>query len=151
MSKKIPLSQGKFAIVDNDKFELLNQWKWFVYKGVTTLYAARNEKGRTIRLHRVIMNTPKGMDTDHRNGNGLDNRICNLLVCTRSQHHYRRNPKKGKYKGINVAGRFNKYQARITVKGKRISLGYYKMQEDAAKAYDKAAIKYCGIYARTNF
>jgi len=149
--KHIKLTQGKFAIVDNTNFEWLNQWKWCAQKGISTWYAIRRDKkGKTIRMHRIILNTPEGMDTDHINSNGLDNRICNLRICSRSQHHRNRKPKKGKYKGVNMGGRANKWQARITIKGKRMSLGYYKKKEDAARAYNIAAIKYFGNYARTN-
>ena len=148
MSKQIPLTQGKFAIVDADDYEWLSQWKWCARKGTSAWYAIRNGDNR---MHRIIINTPSGMDTDHINGNGLDNRKCNLRMCSRSQHHYNRKPKKGKYKGVNIGGYTNKWQARITVKGKRISLGYYKTKKDAALAYDNAAKKCCGNYARTNF
>ena len=148
--KQIKLTQGKFALVDDSNFEWLSQLKWYARKGVSTWYVACSDGSRKI-MHRIIMNTPKGMDTDHINGNGLDNRKCNLRVCSRSQHHYNRTPKKGKYKGVNMGGRGRKWQARITVEGKRISLGYYKRQEDAARAYDIVARKYFGEFARTNF
>ncbi|KKM14674.1 hypothetical protein LCGC14_1703720, partial [marine sediment metagenome] len=87
--KRIPLTQGKFAIVDDDIFDYLSQWKWYAQKDRNTFYALRNVvvkgKAKTIRMHRQILNSKKGQQTDHLNGNGLDNRRCNLRICTRSQ------------------------------------------------------------------
>ena len=148
--KRIPLTQGKFTIVDDWNYERLNQWKWHVKKGVSTWYAERKGANGTIKMHRLIMNTPKGKDTDHKDGNGLNNKENNLRVCSRSLHHYNRKPKKGKYKGVSVSGRAGKFQARIKIKGKYLSLGYFKKKEDAAKAYDKEAKELFGEFARLN-
>lgn len=149
--KHILLTQGKYAIVDTEDYEWLNQWKWCAYKGVATWYATSRINGKMTKMHCLIMKTPRKMDTDHINCNGLDNRKRNLRICSRSQHHYNRKPKKGKYKGVVLSGRMGKWQARITIKRKRLSLGYYKSKKAAAEAYDIAAMKYCGAFARTNF
>ena len=146
--KRIPLTQGKFAIVDDDIYEFVNQWKWHAIKGAITWYAVR---GHHTRMHRVIMGTPYKMETHHINGNGLDNRKDNLQICSKSNHNYTKSPKTGKYKGIAIGWREGIWQARITINGKRISLGYYAYAKEAARAYDKAALEYCGVYARTNF
>ncbi len=148
--KRIKLTQGKFTIVDNEDYEWLNQWKWYAAKGVVTFYAKRCPNERIIIMHRVIMNTPHGMDTDHKNGNGLDNRKCNLRICTRSQHHHNRKPKKGKYKGVSRGGQVGKWQARITTSGKRTSLGFFNSKKAAAKAYNQKAVELFGEFARLN-
>ena len=86
--KYIPLTQGKFAIVDDDMYEYLNQWKWCLRKkSERSFYAGRNDwenkKNHIVTMQQLIMNPPKGMVIDHINGNGLDNRRCNLRICTR--------------------------------------------------------------------
>ena len=82
--KYIPLTQGKLAIVDDEDFEWLSQWKWHFNR---KKYAARtiNHSGK-LYMHQVILNTPKGMLSDHRNGNGLDNRRKNLRACNVQQN-----------------------------------------------------------------
>ncbi len=151
--KQISLTQGKFTLVDDEDYDWLMQWKWYAAKGTSAWYASRvdcRNGGRIlIKMHRLIMTTPKGMDTDHINSNGLDNRKDNLRICSRSEHHYNRKPRTGQYKGIAVSR--DKWQARITIKGKRLSLGYYDNKEDAARAYDKAARRYVGLFVKTNF
>ena len=149
--KIITLTQDKFAIVDDEDYEYLNQWKWYPLQKSTTCYATRHENNKIIKMHRIVMDAPVGMDVHHINGNGLDNTKQNMRVCTRSMHQYNRHPKKGKYKGVTMSGRTGKWQARIKVNKKYISLGYYTNKEDAARAYDKAVRKYAGEFARTNF
>jgi hypothetical protein len=98
------------------------------------------------------MSTPDGMHTDHVNGNGLDNRRCNLRICSNSQNHMNRRKMPGKssvYKG--VCAKPGKWESAIRVKRKLIHIGYFKNECDAAKAYDKSARKYFGEFARPNF
>ncbi len=154
--KKIKLTQGKFAIVDDQDYEWLNQWNWF-YGGAG--YAIRNitnENGRTIlRMHRLILNVPKGMDTDHINFNRLDNRRENLRIATRSQNLYnkvkpRSNTSGFKGVGIRKESKTKPYIAFLSTERKRIYLGYHKTAREAAIAYNKAALKYFGEFARLN-
>jgi hypothetical protein len=107
--RQIPLSKGLFAIVDAENYEWLMQWEWSVVAGRNTWYAARRATKRdgaigSVRMHRVIMVAPAGMDVDHRNGNGLINIRENLRVCTESQNSMnggsRRNSS-SKYKGVH--------------------------------------------------
>lgn len=153
MSELIPLTQGRFAIVDADNYDWLMQWKWHF----NTLYARRwvypNEKPIVEWMHRVILNTPHGMYTDHINGNGLDNRRCNLRICTLKQNQGNR--KKGdrttsKYKGVCWATDGSIWQSNISIKGKDVHLGRFKSEIDAAKAYDNAAKEYFGEFAKCN-
>lgn len=156
MTKQIPLTQGKFALVDDDDFEYLNQWKWNATQSGSTFYARRQEGiipfKKTIPMHRQIMNTPAGMEVDHINGNGLDNRRENLRNCTHAEN--KRNNKRYSNNSsgyIGVDRNKGKWRAYIQVNKKWIHLGYFSDPIDAAHAYDNAAEKYHGQYANTNF
>lgn len=138
--KKIKLTQGKFAIVDDSDFEVLNQHGWNASKTGRYFYATRD--GGKVYMHRQIMDTPPGADTDHINGDGLDNRRSNLRVCSRSENL--RNTGIGKnnnsgYKGVSWAKDKRKWLAQIMVNGKYIRLGYFLSPADASEAYIDAA------------
>jgi hypothetical protein len=156
MTSIIPLTQCKETIVDDDDFEELSKYKWF-YDG---RYVARhnhssNLKERfVIRMHVMIMKTPPGMETDHINGDGLDNRKENLRVCTRFQNSHNSKIKSCSttgYKGVFFKGGTCEWGAKIRVGDRRIYLGWYKDIQDAARAYDIAALAYHGQFARLNF
>jgi hypothetical protein len=157
--KEIKLTQGKVALVDDADFEWLNQWKWFAFfNGYGQYYAARNEKTflgrRLIFMHRVIMNTPRGMDVDHINMDGLNDTHANLRNCTHSQNIQngkKRSNNSSGYKGVSWHKHHKKWYAKININGKHTPLGYFSNPEDAAHAYDEAAKKYHGEFARTNF
>lgn len=159
--RRIPLTRGKFAIVDPDDFDSLNIYKWFATKNASTFYAKRNlypkKKGKpgSIPMHRQIMNPPREMLVDHINYNGLDNRKANLRLATRTQNnrHTRRtmNPGSSKYKGVCWYSREKRWAVRIHADGKTIPLGHFKDEIQAAKTYDKAARKYHGAFAALNF
>lgn len=156
--KQIPLTQGKFALVDDDMYDYLNQWSWFANRLGNTFYATRNEGKRPFRrkvfMHRVIMDTPKGMDTDHIDGNGLRNLRENLRNCTHAENARNRKKPKGSFsgfKGVSWHKDAQKYHARIIVDGKAKHLGVFGDPEEAARAYDKAAKEYFGEFANLNF
>lgn len=148
----IPLTQGYFTIVDDFNFEWLNQWKWCSQtskSGYT--YATRGENGKTIRMHRQILNCSDSEHTDHINHNTLDNRIINIRKCTIAQNQYNAMPRAGtsQYKG--VYRQHNKWHAEIVHKDKHYHLGYYNNEIKAAKAYDAKALELFGEFAYTNF
>lgn len=158
--KKIKLTRGKFALVDNEDFEYLNQWKWHC---TSTGYAARKRHvhdaklkyhGVVIFMHRLIMSTPEGMDTDHINSNSLDNRRSNLRICTHAENlrnkRIQKNNKSG-YKGVYWDKFRDKWRVEIRLNGKHMSGGRYDNILDAARAYDRKAKKLFGEYAGGNF
>lgn len=152
MTKSIPLTQGKFAIVDDEDFEELNKYKWYFYHG----YAARTlwPSRKNIYMHRNIIYVDSGMEIDHKNGNKLDNRRLNLRIATHSQNSKnQRIPKNNTsgFKGVTLNKRDGNWTSQIKVDGKHIFLGNYVLAEDAALAYDKAACKYFGKFANVNF
>ena len=158
--KRIALSQGQYAIVDDDDFEKLMRFnKWYAVKQKNSFYAKCNitlAPGRrtTLKMHRVIMNAKPGQIVDHINGNGLDNRKCNLRIVDDQKNAANRKSHSGsssKYKGVSWHKQHNKWQANICVNGKFLYLGIFPNEIDAALAYDDAAIKYFGEFARLNF
>lgn len=159
MAKEIQLTQGKVAIVDDDDFDYLNQWKWQAnQKQNKKFYAWRgkkiNGKYKLIYLHRFILNlTDRKIYVDHVNMNTLDNRKINLRICTNSQNQMNKIVQKNNcygYKGVYYDKRNNKYSSIITVNKKRHWLGYYIDPKDAAKAYNEAAIKLHGEFSKLN-
>ena len=154
--KRIPLTSGLFAKVDDEDFIELSKLKWFAHHG----YAERNsilESGRktTISMHRVILNTPVGMQTDHINHDTLDNRRKNLRVVTRTQNQMNSKMRNGNvagFKGVSFGKerRGKKFRALITIGSKQTSIGYFHTAIEAARAYNEAAKKYYGEFALLN-
>jgi len=139
MVKQIPLTQGKFALVDDEDFEYLNQWKWcFLPSRSGSGYAIRNGGNSHLMMHRVILNTPSGMETDHINHDKLDNRRSNLRICTKAENNQNRKPykknRKGKYKGVYWDEKHGKWRVFLTRNKKQKYLGMFESEEDAYKA-----------------
>lgn len=157
--KLIPLTQGYFAIVDDADYEWLSQFKWRIQKKPNNRYYARTSikignKYKTVGMHRLIMNSPQGMDVDHINRNGLDNRRANLRVCTRSQNIQNTSTCKNsssQYKGVSWSKDRKLWCAAICFNSKRINLGRFRSESDAIQAYDQKAKELFGEFANTNF
>jgi hypothetical protein len=153
--KEIPLTQGKVAIVDDEDFKFLSQWKWHVlrhrWKHGETWYARR---GRGIMMHNVIAGIAGIPNVDHQDGDGLHNWRSNLRPCTRSQNQgnrRKRAPGSSRYKGVSWIQSKRLFRVGIRQHGKSIHLGYFKDELEAASAYDSAATKQFGEFALTNF
>ena len=152
--KKIPLTQGKFAIVDNEDFDSLNQHKWFYNQG----YAVRNSslkngKRKILLMHRVIVGIKNNDEVDHISGNTLDNRKNNLRTLNHFENCFNRIINKNNnsgYKGVFWHKLTEKWVAQIRLNRKAIHLGLFDLKEDAAKAYNNAAQKYFGEFSRLN-
>lgn len=154
--KEIGLSRGMVATVDDDIFEELSQHKWTVMKGTSTWYAYRKERRGerliNIYMHRQIMDTPPGMDTDHQDRNGLHNWRGNLRVCTRTQNRANSIKTRGTSRFKGVVWDKGAWQAKITIHGVITYLGRFGNDEIAAAlAYDVAALEHFGEFARLNF
>lgn len=157
----LPLSKGKFAIIDEADFGLVGNTKWSITNGGGYEYAHTSlgidGKRVCVRLHRMIMGAKKGEVVDHVNGNTLDNRRVNLRICTRAQNarnRHRPNMKKGKtskFKGVMWEPRYNHWYSLIGFNYKQIYLGSFKTEEMAALAYDNKAKELFGEFANPNF
>ena len=154
--KEVKLGNSdKVAHVDDEDFERVSQHKWtlstsgYVFRYIHLGMFDGKKVGRAEGLHRFILSTG-AEEIDHKNRNKLDYQKHNLRLCTRSQNQANRGPKNGRrFKGTRRNGRV--FQARIIVDKKLLYLGTFIAEEDAAKAYDKAAVEHFGEFARLNF
>ena len=155
MAKSIPLTQGKFALVDDEDFEYLNQYKWQISNNGYAVRQSRINGGnpKTILMHREIISPDTYLYVDHVNMDKLDNRRKNLRVCSNSQNQRNRKkqPNNSGYKGVFFYKEKKKWRASIWVDGKPLYLGLFESPELAANAYDEEAKKYFGEFARINF
>lgn len=156
--KEIKLSRGMVALVDDEHYDYLNQWKWCAIKQSGQFYARRSihwcdngvQKARTRLMHREIMGV-NGMMIDHINRNGLDNRTENLRLADSTQNQMnKRGWSKSGMKGV-YRGSKNRFWAEININRHVIRLGSFKSPEDAGRAYDKAAVQIFGDRALLNF
>lgn len=155
--REIALSQGKVALVDDADFELVNQFKWSAHHQGNLWYAMRGagpKKARVrILLHRFLTNAKPGVLVDHKDGDGLNNCRGNLRFATQAENLRNREKTKAgrnRFKGVYWSERDKVFTAKITVNYKSIHLGSFKNEEDAARAYNTAALKHFGEFARLN-
>lgn len=152
--KEIPLTKGKFVLVDDDGYEKFSKYKWhYTGRYAGRLNPDRHKEGEptVLFMHRLITNAPKGLCVDHINRDSLDNRKCNLRLVTHQENMMNYGSKKGasKYKGV-VRTKEGRWTASIMCKGKSYNLGTYKEEEDAAKAYNIKALELTGDLAYLN-
>lgn len=165
MTKELKLTQGYVALVDEGDYEMLVRFKWSAHVkkrkdgSVLNVYAVRGERrggvSHPVLLHRALLGAQRGVDIDHIDGDGLNNTRGNLRVCSRSQnnHNSRLRPDNTSgYKGVAWSKASRKWRAYIAIStGERRHLGLFSSAVAAAGAYDLAAMKYFGEFARTNF
>lgn len=144
-------AKGEQFCFDKEYFDLISQFTW--HKD-TQGYFGANHKDTIIKLHRLIMGFPENILIDHINGDSSNNRRNNLRICTNQQNVMnKKKPSLGKtsiYKGVSWHRRVKKWHAAICLNQKDIHLGYFNYEVDAAKAYNHAAVKYFGEFARLN-
>ena len=135
--KKIKLTKGKYALVDDEDFEYLNQWKWHFAKGYAGRSVGDRKNKKYVWMHRLINNTPDGFETDHINRNKSDNRKCNLRTVTKSLNGLNRGKNKNNksgHKGIYWENQTKKWRAGIGINGKRIKTKRFSNISDAVSA-----------------
>jgi len=155
--KLVPLTQGKFAKVDDEDFVRVSQFKWAADETRSKLglwYAVRIDYSsgtrKNIRLHNFIMGMLK---IDHKNGDGLDCQKHNLRPATQRQNLQnarKRENTTSRFKGVSKHTSCNRWAAWINIEGRGVYLGIYKLEEDAAIAYNGAAKLFFGEFARLN-
>lgn len=152
----VPLTKGYEAVIDTVDIPLVEGWNWaaLVSYGRSTyaFHTSNRPVRKSIYLHRVIMGEPDGMEVDHINGNGLDNRRSNLRLATSSQNKHNTGPRKNStsgFKGVTWDKANSKWQAQITLHGKVKKLGRFPTPEEAYEAYCKASGELHGEFGRT--
>jgi hypothetical protein len=142
-----------YALIDDEDYEIVSKHIWCLdNEGYASTTILENGNVKKIRMHRLILGYPSSR-IDHQNHNSIDNRRSNLRLATHQQNARNRGPTKANtsgYKGVHLRRDTNRYQAFIKVEGKRLTLGCFKIAEEAAKAYNKAALKYHGEFAYLN-
>ena len=151
--KLIQLTQGQFAMVDDDMFDDLNRYKWFANWHYNSFYTVRgvriNGKKKALLMHRVVMNAQDSDIIDHIDGVTLNNQKSNLRFCTASQNQHNRKINSNnttEFKGVSPNGKG--YKAQIQLNGKRTYLGIRDTPEEAYELYKEASKKYHGEFGR---
>lgn len=158
--KEIVLNHNQIALVDDDMFDTLLQWKWHYSPNG---YAARQQqighgyytrRFKKIYMHRVVAGTPDGMLTDHINGNKLDNRRINLRHVNDQQNNWnlgKNRQNTSGYIGVSHDSRDGGWEAYTSLNRQKIHIGYFSTAIDAAEARDSFVLCLKGEYARLNF
>jgi len=147
------LGSGKFTLVDDEDYKELNNHKWFLSRnGYACCNMWINGKRKSVLMNRMIMGNPIDKYVDHKDTDKLNNQRSNLRICNNSQNQANRKIQKNNPSGYKGVTRKTKkmWAATIRKDNKNYHLGYFPEKIDAAKAYNEAAIKYFGEFARLN-
>lgn len=149
----IPLSRGKFTLVDAKDYEYLMQWKWCAWPSKNkSFYATRKlSYSGGVSMSRLILQAPVGVLVDHKNGNTLDNTRKNLRLCSHNQNVYNSRKYKNNtsgFKGVSWDSSVGSWRARIQYEGKCVSLGYFDTAEEAGEARKKVSERFHGSFVR---
>jgi hypothetical protein len=155
---RVPLTRGKFALIDDADASRVLQHRWRVRQAPHTSYAItdiRNQRGElhTVSMHRFILEPEAGLVVDHLDDNGLNNTRANMRLCSQAENaaRVRRPTSRSGYRGVNRQVLASTWVARICYRGQQIDLGSYPTAEQAARAYDAKARELHGDHARLNF
>jgi hypothetical protein len=159
MFRRIYLGEGKWTILDGQDYYRLRRYRWVAYGRGTSTYAFRYKfvgpnKTTMMAMHSEIMEPKEGMFVDHKNCDSLDNRRANLRYATRTENNRNRRKKKNatsQFLGVCIDKKTGRWISAIAYNKKRIWLGRFDSEVEAAHVYDKAAKKYFGEFARLNF
>lgn len=151
--RKIPLTGGYFTLVDDADYPRLSQLKWYFHRGYARYSIDKHHK---IYMHQLLVTPPPGFTTDHKNGDGLDNRRENLRLATTHQNQQNKRksafkngkPTSSRYKGVSWRKRDGVWAAKIRDNGRSVWLGSFGSEKEAAAAYQNAALKLFGEFAR---
>lgn len=157
--KEIKLPKDKIALIDDEDFEYLSQFKWYAHAHRRTFYARANVciskgKRKSIKMHRIVMGlSDPRIKLDHVDHNGLNNQKCNLRTCTTQENSMNKLSaldSSSIYKGVTWHKFQKKWSARITKDGKCEHLGYFQDEADAAAAYNSRAVALFGEFVNLN-
>lgn len=156
---RIPLTRGMEAVIDAEDLHLVSGFSWHFVPAPRTGYARGSRSLDGVRewvpMHRIIISAPDGVEVDHIDGDGLNNRRSNLRLCTHQENlRNRRTWGLSRFRGVgfkNDHWRKSKWYARIAVDGRAQCLGHFRTPEEAAIAYDEAAARLFGEFAKFNF
>ena len=140
-AKEIPLTQGQFAIVDDEDYDWLTTWKWHAHqrRNHQTYYVRACTGNRIVTMHRLIMMYPVGLQIDHINYNGLDNRKSNLRIVTNRQNHHNLQRRSSSiYPGVSWNQKDKKWKSQIHINGHDQYLGSFDSEFNAREAYESA-------------
>lgn len=144
------IKNGQTLYFDKDDYLKYKNYRLFLYKAKRTTYVLVWVGKRYERFHRLILNAKLPLQVDHINGNGLDNRKNNLRMVTSQQNNFNRKPINSKYKGVAFHKSCNSWEAKICLNQKRIYIGMFKTDKEAAQAYNLKAIELFGEFAYLN-
>lgn len=153
----IPLTKGYVALVDDRDYDRCAAHKWCAMVQPWGVYASRKDwtggKPKTVLMHRFVISAPQGLKVDHRDGDGLNNRRGNLRLATTAQNGANRRKQRtssSPYRGVTLVKKTGHWLASIRVEGVLHRLGTFPDADSAARAYDAAALRLCGEFARLN-
>ncbi len=156
--KKIKLSQNKYALIDNEDYDRINQWSWYYHTGYARrcIYPYGRGKTITLFLHRIVFNRKKWRgdeEVDHINGNTLDNRKKNLRICSRAENMMnQKNLHKKSYsgiRGIHWDKNYQKWSVHIKIGGIQKYFGSFETIQQARKVHKKEVVGLFGKFSRT--
>lgn len=150
----IPLTRGKFAVVDAQDYPEISKFIWCADEGRRTYYATRRQNGKIIKMHRQLIKAPEGLVVDHIDHDGCNNRRSNLRLATLTENSQNKRgwaKTTSRYKGVYWRKNRKKWAAAIVANKERHHLGCFKNEVEAAKAYDEAAKKLHREFAALNF